>query len=52
MKFNIKHFSQYNRITTDNEENFKKKKKKNFFFTYLDERHYIKTNRTKKILFS
>ena len=31
MKFNIKHFSQYNRITTDNEENFKKKKKKIFF---------------------
>ena len=36
MKFNIKHFFQYNRITKDNEENFKKK---TTFFTYLDERH-------------
>ena len=40
MKFNIKHFFQYNRITKDNEENFQKKqKKKTIFFTYLDERH-------------
>ena len=47
MKFNIKHFFQYNRITKDNEENLKKKnkQKKTIFFTYLDERHYIKTTK-------
>ena len=39
MKFNIKHFFQYNRITKDNEENFKKTKNQTTFFTYLDERH-------------
>ena len=43
MKFNVKHFFQYNRITNDNEENFKKTKKDDFF--YLDERHYIKTTK-------
>ena len=47
MKFNIKPFFQYNRITNDNEENLKKtnKQKKKIFFTYLDERHYIKTTK-------
>ena len=45
MKFNIKHFFQYNRITKDNEENFKKRNKKKDNFTYFDERHYIKTTK-------
>ena len=45
MKFSIKQFFEYNRVTKDNEENFKKTKKKRLFFTYLDERHYIKTTK-------
>ena len=32
MKFKVKHFFQYNRITKDNEENFKKTKKKTISF--------------------
>ena len=54
MKFNIKHFFQYNRITKDNEENLKNKiKNRQFFFTYLDKGTALKQlNRTKKILFS
>ena len=35
MKFNIKHFFQYNRITKDNEENFETKNKKNTIFLVI-----------------
>ena len=54
MKFNIKHFFQYNRITKDNEENFKTKNKKKTIFLVIQMKGTIlkQLNRSKKILFS